>query len=129
MAKKTANSKTQTKQPEQVNNQVPAAEPAKPEFHPGLSEEDIDPQPEAKKAQEPFEEWKCEIRVQADPRDPKGKAVIRTYEKLKIVRKSVKITKGEADTINAGRIGGADSGTIVTLYLAPVKEAENETEE
>ena len=94
-------------------------EPALPA---GLTQEDLDLQPASKgkkASQDDYEEWKCEVRVTKDPND--DKKVVRNYEKLKCVRKTVKITEAEANTLNHGHLYGAESG-IILMYFKPGEE-------
>jgi hypothetical protein len=62
-----------------------------------------------------FEEWRVEIKIN---QDGEGNVASRSYEKLKRLRSKVKITQGEADTLNHGALNTPHKA-FALMYLLP----------
>lgn len=68
--------------------------------------------PVGAKASGAFDEWMGQVKVYKD----ESGGISRSFEKLKVVRKGVKITDDEAETLNRGVLHGPDN-KIVNMYL------------
>lgn len=60
-----------------------------------------------------YEEWRCEIKLSGE-----GNKVKKEVEKVKILRKNVKITDEEAETLNSGAKDSPRQDYVI-MYFKP----------
>lgn len=66
-------------------------------------------------ASQGYDEYRCEIKIE---RNPEGKEIKRYAEKMKAMRKNVKISEQEADALNNGALY-SPRGEHVIMYFKP----------
>lgn len=64
------------------------------------------------KSSNAFDEWMGQVKISQD----ESGGVSRSFERLKVVRKGVKITEEEAEVLNRGVLHGPDN-KIVKMYF------------